>query len=405
MKLRGTFWFWAWCRVAVFVAMVAMWACAAAQSLSSPNSAPVAPATPAASAKSAKPAVPAKPVFIDSPSHQLQEASGSGSASGLTAASGSSVAEAKRVHHSAVFSAAGVGTKSAAAQGRKTPATSSRAATGNAANYTTANATGRVPTTASASTRGNAASTRGTSSKTSRNAASSLSRQGKLVYVSLDVSPVFNWYAYVNSPFNRKGCQVFVNPSVAVDFDLGYYMMVGTGLALNTTGGCLQFTSNYVREMERLGYTCYDKVLRTYTAMYLELPLTFKMQGNITQDWQFFGSVGGYFGVRVWARFRDRFDDFKSPDYTASNPLGAVHQIDGTLIRKGKLDKELNRWNVAAGLRLGASYLLSDAVALRFGLGYRYGFLDAFSAYHERPDGVAPTIKPQQVEAFVGFTF
>lgn len=356
-----------------------------------------------------KPAVPAKPVFIDSPSHQLQEASGSG----LTAASGSSVAEAKRVHHSAVFSAAGVGTTSAAAQGRKTPATTgnaasaSRAATHNAENYaaTSADVTGRVPTTAAASTRGNAASSRGTLAKSSRNAASSLSRQGKLVYVSLDISPVFNWYAYVNNPFNRKGCQVFVNPSVAIDFDLGYYMMVGTGLALNTTGGRLQFTSNYVRELERLGYTCYDKVLRTYTAMYLELPLTFKMQGHITQDWQFFGSVGGYFGVRVWARFRDRFDDFKSPDYTGVNPGGAVHQIDGTLIRKGKLDKELNRWNVAAGLKLGASYLLSDAVALRFGLGYRYGFLDAFSAYHERPSGVAPTMKPQQVEAFVGFTF
>ena len=388
MKLRGAFGFWAWCRVAVLVAMVAMWACAAAQSLSSP----------------ATPTKPAKPVFIDSPSHQLQDGStsGSGSASGLPAASGSTSAEAKRVHHSAVFSAAGVGTTSAATAGRKTPATTgnaaSRVATGNAANHATADATGRVPTTANKSSRG-------TSSKTSRNAASSLSRQGKLVYVSLDVSPVFNWYAYVNSPFNRKGCQVFVNPSVAVDFDLGYYMMVGTGLALNTTGGRLQFTSNYVREMERLGYTCYDKVLRTYTAMYLELPLTFKMQGHITQDWQFFGSVGGYFGLRVWARFRDRFDDFKSPDYTASNPLGAVHQIDGTLIRKGKLDKELNRWNVAAGLRLGASYSLSDAVALRFGLGYRYGFLDAFSLYHERPDGVAPTMKPQQVEAFVGFTF
>lgn len=341
-----------------------------------------------------KPTAPAKPVFIDSPSHQLQEGSGStaGASSGSTSASTS--AEAKRVHHSAVFSAAGVGTTSAATAGRKTPATTgnaaSRVATGNAANHAAADATGRVPATARAS---------------SRNAASSLSRQGKLVYVSLDVSPVFNWYAYVNNPFNRKGCQVFVNPSVGVDFDLGYYMMVGTGLALNTTGGRLQFTSNYVREMERLGYTCYDKVLRTYTAMYLELPLTFKMQGHITQDWQFFGSVGGYFGVRVWARFRDRFDDFKSPDYTASNPLGAVHQIDGTLIRKGKLDKELNRWNVAAGLRLGASYSLSDAVALRFGLGYRYGFLDAFSTYHERPNDVPPTMKPQQVEAFVGFTF
>ena len=57
------------------------------------------------------------------------------------------------------------------------------------------------------------------------------------------------------------------------------------------------------------------------------------------------------------------------------------------------------------GARVGGSYQLLNIMALRFGVGYRYGFLDALSKNHERPNGVRATAKPQQFEIFLGLTF
>ncbi|MDE5703929.1 MAG: outer membrane beta-barrel protein [Bacteroidales bacterium] len=225
-----------------------------------------------------------------------------------------------------------------------------------------------------------------------------LARQGKLVYVSIDVAPVINWYAHIARPFDRKGAQVIVNPTVSIDFDLGYYMFIGTGLSFNTIGGRLQFPSQYVQQIENLGFSCYDQMLRTYSASYIELPVVFRAQSGLMHNWRVFGSVGGHFGIRVLAKYKDRFDDFKAP------AEGASH-IDGTLIRSGKFNKAMNLWSVALGLKFGASYQLADALSLRFGVGYRYGFLDALSKQHERPDGVYPHMKPQQFEFFVGLTF
>lgn len=225
-----------------------------------------------------------------------------------------------------------------------------------------------------------------------------LARQGKLVYVSIDVAPVINWYAHIARPFDRKGAQVIVNPTVSIDFDLGYYMFIGTGLSFNTIGGRLQFPSQYVQQIENLGFSCYDQMLRTYSASYIELPVVFRAQSGLMHNWRVFGSVGGHFGIRVLAKYKDRFDDFKAPAEGAS-------QIDGTLIRSGKFNKAMNLWSVALGLKFGASYQLADALSLRFGVGYRYGFLDALSKQHERPDGVYPHMKPQQFEFFVGLTF
>lgn len=228
-----------------------------------------------------------------------------------------------------------------------------------------------------------------------------LARQGKLVYVSFDAAPVFNWYANIARPFDRKGCRVIVNPTLSVDFDLGYYMLLGTGISFNTTGGRLQFPSNYVNQYEALGFSSYYQVLRSYTASYIEIPLVFRVQSNDMQGWRIFGSIAGHFGIRVLARYRDTYEDFsyRSPADAPSPLLG------GTLIREGRFNKQTNLWSVALGAKFGASYQVADALALRFGIGYRYGFLDAFSKHHEQPGGIYPHMKPQQFEIFVGITF
>lgn len=227
----------------------------------------------------------------------------------------------------------------------------------------------------------------------------SLARQGKLVYISIDAAQVFNWYGSVNRPYNSKGARAIVNPTVSVDFDLGYYMFLGTGLSFNTTGGRLQYPSDYVEQYKDLGFSAYDEVLRAYTASYLELPIVFRVQTNpLNKHWRVFGQVSGHFGVRVFTRYRDTYEDFKFQ--------GANGQtLAGKLVQTGKLGNKINPWQVAMGARVGGSYQLLNIMALRFGVGYRYGFLDALSKNHERPNGVRATAKPQQFEIFLGLTF
>lgn len=227
----------------------------------------------------------------------------------------------------------------------------------------------------------------------------SLARQGKLVYISIDAAQVFNWYGSVNRPYNGKGARAIVNPTVSVDFDLGYYMFLGTGLSFNTTGGRLQYPSDYVEQYKDLGFSAYDEVLRAYTASYLELPIVFRVQSNLLhKHWRVFGSVSGHFGVRVFSRYRDTYEDFK---FQGTNG----QTLEGKLVQTGKLGNKINTWQVALGARFGGSYQLMKIMALRFGLGYRYGFLDALSKNHEQPNGVRATAKPQQFEIFLGLTF
>ncbi len=227
-----------------------------------------------------------------------------------------------------------------------------------------------------------------------------LARQGKLVYISVDVAQVFNWYGSVNRPYNGKGARAIVNPTVSVDFDLGYYMFLGTGLSFNTTGGRLQYPSDYVEQYKDLGFSAYDEVLRAYTASYLELPIVFRVQSNLLhKHWRVFGSVSGHFGVRVFSRYRDTYEDFKY-----LNPAGS-QTLEGKLVQTGKLGNKINPWQVAVGARVGGSYKLLSTISLRFGLGYRYGFLDALTKNHEQPNGVRATAKPQQFEIFLGLTF
>lgn len=227
----------------------------------------------------------------------------------------------------------------------------------------------------------------------------SLARQGKLVYISIDVAQVFNWYGSVNRPYNAKGARAIVNPTVSVDFDLGYYMFLGTGLSFNTTGGRLQYPSDYVEQYKDLGFSAYDEVLRAYTASYLELPIVFRVQSNLLHNhWRIFGSVGGHFGVRVFTRYRDTYEDFK---FQGTNG----QTLEGKLVQTDKLGNKINTWQVALGARFGGSYKLLSVMALRFGLGYRYGFLDALTKNHEQPNGVRATAKPQQFEIFLGLTF
>lgn len=228
----------------------------------------------------------------------------------------------------------------------------------------------------------------------------SLARQGKLVYISIDAAQVFNWYGNVNRPYNGKGARAIVNPTVSVDFDLGYYMFLGTGLSFNTTGGRLQYPSDYVEQYKDLGFSAYDEVLRAYTASYLELPIVFRVQTNLLhKHWRVFGSVSGHFGVRVFTRYRDTYEDFKF-----QNPAGN-QTLEGQLVQFGKLGNKINPFQVAVGTRVGGSYQLMKIMALRFGLGYRYGFLDALTVNHEQPRGVRATAKPQQFEIFLGLTF
>ncbi len=228
----------------------------------------------------------------------------------------------------------------------------------------------------------------------------SLARQGKLVYISVDAAQVFNWYGNVNRPYNGKGARAIVNPTVSVDFDLGYYMFLGTGLSFNTTGGRLQYPSDYVEQYKDLGFSAYDEVLRAYTASYLELPIVFRVQTNLLhKHWRVFGSVSGHFGVRVFSRYRDTYEDFKF-----QNPFGN-QTLEGKLVQTGKLGNKINPWQVAVGARIGGSYKLLSIMSLRFGVGYRYGFLDALTKNHEQPKGVQATAKPQQFEIFLGLTF
>ncbi len=318
-----------------------------------------------------------KPVFIDSPAYVLQNGGGTGTS-----------AEATRPATTAQTPAT-----------TPTTATSRAAAHRPAATTTYANASGSETTAAVAAKPTNKTTAQSKADKPR----SPLARQGKLVYVSFDVAPVFNWYANIARPFDRKGCRVIVNPTLSVDFDLGYYMLLGTGVSFNTTGGRLQFPSDYVNQYESSGFSSYNQVLRSYTVSYIEIPLVFRVQSDDMNGWRVFGSVAGHFGVRVLAKYRDTYDDFAYRPPLTDAPQSPL--IDGTLIREGKFNKQTNLWSVALGLKFGASYQVADALALRFGIGYRYGFLDAFTKRHEQPNGIYPHMKPQQFEIFAGITF
>lgn len=330
-----------------------------------------------------------KPVFIDSPAYVLQNGGTTGAAAEPTqpAATPATTATAQTP---ATTTATATATTTA-----QTPATTTAATSA----YADATASHSKTTAAVSET---SANSKTASSKTDK-PRNPLARQGKLVYVSFDVAPVFNWYANIARPFDRKGCRVIVNPTLSVDFDLGYYMLLGTGISFNTTGGRLQFPSDYVNQYAPDGFSSYNQVLRAYTASYIEIPVVFRVQSNEMQGWRVFGSVAGHFGIRVLAKYRDTYEDFSYHFPHPDDPQTPL--LDGTLIREGKFNKQMNLWNVALGIKFGASYQVVDALALRFGIGYRYGFLDAFTNRHEQPGGTYPHMKPQQFDIFVGITF
>lgn len=329
-----------------------------------------------------------KPVFIDSPAYVLQNGSHGGGNGTQTEATRQTATTATQPVATATQPASGT-----------TGTPSVQRTTTSTANRTSVQVTAATPQAATATS---AATQRTAQSKTDKTH-TSLARQGKLVYVSFDVAPVFNWYANVARPFDRKGCRAIVNPTLSVDFDLGYYMLLGTGISFNTTGGRLQFPSDYVNQYAPAGFSSYNQVLRAYTASYIEIPIVFRVQSNEIQGWRIFGSVAGHFGIRVLAKYRDTYEDFSYHSPHPDDPQTPL--LDGTLIREGKFNKQMNLWNVALGVKFGASYQVVDALALRFGIGYRYGFLDAFTKRHEQPDGTYPHMKPQQFEIFVGITF
>lgn len=326
-----------------------------------------------------------KPVFIDSPAYVLQNGGGTGTATEATRPAAATTQTQP----------------TATAQTAKTTPAAATTQTQPTATPATADATvSHSETTAAVSAK---PANRKTASSQADKPRNPLARQGKLVYVSFDVAPVFNWYANIARPFDRKGCRVIVNPTLSVDFDLGYYMLLGTGVSFNTTGGRLQFPSDYVNQYAPDGFSSYNQVLRAYTASYIEIPVVFRVQSNEMQGWRVFGSVAGHFGIRVLAKYRDTYEDFSYHSPVPDDPQTPL--LDGTLIREGKFNKQMNLWNVALGLKFGTSYQVVDALALRFGIGYRYGFLDAFTKRHEQPDGTYPHMKPQQFEIFVGITF
>lgn len=219
----------------------------------------------------------------------------------------------------------------------------------------------------------------------------------RLVYITIEGAMLTNWYARIDNPFDREGAKFTVNPSVWVDFYLGRYVFLGTGLSYNTYGGKLAYPSDYINNLANSGFSAYYEVNRAYAISYIEIPFRFTMKSNSINGWNFLGTLMFNFGIKVRGRYLDVYEDFKYTDGST--------EINGELIRKGKLEKKANLWNISGSLRAGAEYAISPNFALTFGLGYRSGFLDALTSKHEKSNDILPDVLSQQFEVYFGFVF
>ncbi|MEG1497809.1 MAG: outer membrane beta-barrel protein [Bacteroidales bacterium] len=237
--------------------------------------------------------------------------------------------------------------------------------------------------------------------KPKEKAKSSVPVKKKLVYTSIQLTPLINWYANINRPFDREGVRVTVTPALTVDFNLGHHMFLGTGLVFNTTGGRLSYPADYINAHQEDGFKAYSDKTRSYAISYIEIPIQFKAQTNPfgSSSWAFFGSLGVHFGVKVRAIYKDLYKDFKYEDVQD----GIL--IEGNLLKEGKLGKTANLWNVSGVLKMGVSCQAFKAVGFTMGLEYHYGFTNTLSTKHERPDGVRAKVKNQQMGVFLGIVF
>lgn len=220
------------------------------------------------------------------------------------------------------------------------------------------------------------------------------------VYNTIYIAPSVNWFSGVSRPFIRENATVTVIPAWMIDFRVGTYGYISTGLSYNTLGCVLSFPDDYINRQEALGFSSNGIVYRTYKVSYLEIPVTFKMISNYMGRWAFHGDIGARLGMKLQAKAHDVYTDFNYTD-----PLNSSNTIDGELIRTSKLGNTVNFLNVAASIRGGAQFYLGTYASLLMGLEYRYGFTPILNSKSTHADGVYTKAKSQQFLLTLGIIF
>lgn len=208
----------------------------------------------------------------------------------------------------------------------------------------------------------------------------------------LKVTPSVNWLKPDSKLITGNGASVKYGGGIILEFKLAKVASVQTGLQIDMDGGKAKYnndgtnTARYLfnilddkiveynlADTANTNFTHYQLNERKYNITYVTLPLSLKLKTKEIGSLIYFGQVGMNTSIRWKARANDEL----------------TKVTNGANESKSKVDitKDINIFNFALNVGLGAEYNISGSTSILFGLNYAFGFTNVVkkeSKYIER---------------------
>lgn len=189
--------------------------------------------------------------------------------------------------------------------------------------------------------------------------AASNAQEDRKIRFGLNAAPSIAWLKAQEKSVKGDGLSLRFKYGLVFDYKFADNFWFGTGLDITYLGGSLNYQyPAFIKEDEvsSTNNSNYIKVnSASYTAQYLELPLTVKMKTNEINNMVYFAQVGLNNGFRLDAK--TKFGSF--------NKVKTLN--DATLIR------------IAINISGGVEYNLTGTTSLLLGITYNNGFTNLLS--------------------------
>jgi hypothetical protein len=215
-----------------------------------------------------------------------------------------------------------------------------------------------------------------------------MAQDDKKFHFGLRLTPDIDWYSpSEKKKFTSEGTVLKFGFGMVMDFKLSENIWLSTGLALRTGGGIIGYTEStdtangigyFIDNSEIIEPTdgTYSSVLsanptadfvrlnkRTFSANYIDIPLTLKMKSNEIGAMTYWGQFGADLSIKT----KGRCDD----DATNLSSTNALDLNDLTI------DNELQPLLIGLNIGFGADYNLSGSTSVFASLNFHYGFLNS----------------------------
>ncbi len=215
----------------------------------------------------------------------------------------------------------------------------------------------------------------------------------KNVRFGLNVSPNIAWYSSGEKFTSSNGVGVKFGGGISVEFRLTNVASLATGLQINMDGGYVRYNNNmnssfltyyynlqtdkiteYIATQQEIEatpsssskYQSYLLLDRKYSLTYITIPLTLKLKTKEIGAMTYYGQFGVNSSICVAAKATDNVQKF---GVTGNNGLGTLETISKT-----DVSGDVNLFNEALNLGIGAEWNLAGTTSLNFGLSYLLGF-------------------------------